>query len=585
MKINRKGVMKGVFMAALCLSAFSCKNAFDLAPADALERSQAYQTVADADAAIMGLYGKVVGITDRYLVLNELRGDLEDVTQNADKYLREINDHNVSLNNPWANPKAYYDIIVNCNDVIANFKVMLDEKRMTQADYNIRISEAVALRCWLYLQVGIQYGSVPYVTDALQSIQDVQDESKFPKVTFDELIDKLIAEMEALPNKLLIPTSSLLTTIDGYSTLRIFVNKQVLLGTLYLYKGDYPNASHYLRQVLEYGEIISKPLDTDWYSIYTTGTNGGQSLSGGSWSRIFVDDYTARHTPYELVWGIPFNKNFAPGNPLIALYAPGPDKYKIKPSQFALDNWNNQTRRDRTPGDTYRGVSGKSFSMYNGQPYCFKVVPNYNPSSPFETTGRINMYRSAALQLQFSESANRDGRDKLAYAFMNAGLKTTYTPIGAGGDVTNIMQSFDTNPDYYFAARSGDNPRFREKWSYNQGLRFRVDLLNSIVDSTKYFDMSDKGSQTKPVIDRHGLTLAMEDLLLNEDALELAFEGYRWPDLIRIALRREKETPGSGRTFLRDKVAAKFIAAGLPVPAGVEKLAADVKNWYLPFKF
>lgn len=90
----------------------------------------------------------------------------------------------------------------------------------------------------------------------------------------------------------------------------------------------------------------------------------------------------------------------------------------------------------------------------------------------------------------------------------------------------------------------------------------------------------------KPIIDEQGLTLTLENDLIDEDALEMAFEGNRWPDLLRIALRREKEQAGSGVAFLQSHIAAKFTSAGDAADAAmVSARLADPKNWYLPFKW
>ncbi len=60
-----------------------CKKVFDIKPKDTLDQSQMYQNVYDADAAVLGIYGKFMGLADRYVILNELRADLLDCTQNA----------------------------------------------------------------------------------------------------------------------------------------------------------------------------------------------------------------------------------------------------------------------------------------------------------------------------------------------------------------------------------------------------------------------------------------------------------------------------------------------------------------------
>lgn len=585
MKFNIKTSISGVLITLLCVSASSCKKMFDFEPEDALELDQAYQNVYDADAAIIGIYGKLMNIADRYMILNELRGDLEDITPNADKYLAQINNHAVTEGNPWADPKPFYEIIMNCNDALYNFDLMLRDKRLVQTDYNIRYSEIGAVRSWLYLQLGIHYGTVPYITDPLATIQDIQDESKYPRVPFEQLVDQLTQFTEGLPNKDPMPAgTSLVTTMDSYNTSKMFVNKYLLLGDLNLWKGNWSEAARYYHQMMDYSTVLYPAANSEnYYNTYTLGNNPTR-IDNASWVNIFTAAYAERYSNYEIIWHLPFDKKFSPNNPLVKLYGSGAENYKIKPSTLSILKWREQTRNDGTPYDTYRG-EGNSYRMVGVNPQISKLVPNFNISTPFETDGKWILYRASMLHLRMAETANRDGRDKLAYAFMNVGLRTTYSPRSVPGNVTDIMQSFDENPAYYFDARFGNSPTFRAKFTYTQGVRGRVSLRPLVVDSTRYFDMSVPGSESKAVVDRQGLTIAMEDFIVDEAGLELAFEGNRWQDLLRIALRREKENPGSGKSFLYGKIAAKFTAAGLPIPEGVSRLASDVNSWYLPFKW
>jgi hypothetical protein len=69
----------------------SCKKTFDVEPENAVDKPQMYRDVFDADAAVIGVYGKLMKLAKPYIILNELRGDLMDVTLNADENLQQLN--------------------------------------------------------------------------------------------------------------------------------------------------------------------------------------------------------------------------------------------------------------------------------------------------------------------------------------------------------------------------------------------------------------------------------------------------------------------------------------------------------------
>src|SRR5450759_4195260 len=188
-----------VFSVLICLSILSCSKMFDIQPKSAVSADQMYRNVNDADAAVIGIYGKFLNIVDRYVILNELRSDLADVTPNANQYLKQLSTHSVTVDNPYADPRPFYEVILNCNDALKNFDIMRAERKMDEDQYKQRYSDIGALRTWLYLQLGIQYGSIPYITEPFENINDLNDESKYPKISFDVLLDNLILFAEALP--------------------------------------------------------------------------------------------------------------------------------------------------------------------------------------------------------------------------------------------------------------------------------------------------------------------------------------------------------------------------------------------------
>ena len=101
----------------------SCKKIFDVKPETVLTGEQTYRNVLDADAAVLGVYSKLMKLAKPYVLLNELRADLMSPTVNADLYLQQLSNHNVTGDNPYIDPTPYYDVILNCNDVMKHFDV------------------------------------------------------------------------------------------------------------------------------------------------------------------------------------------------------------------------------------------------------------------------------------------------------------------------------------------------------------------------------------------------------------------------------------------------------------------------------
>src|SRR5882757_611037 len=183
----------------LILGIASCKKIMDVKPETQVDQSQAYRNVYDADAAIIGIYGKIMNLARQYMLWNELRGDLMDITTNSDQYLRQLSEQTTTASNPYTNPQPFYDVILNCNDALKNFTVMLKLNKLKVDEFNQRYSDIGALRSWLYLQLGIHFGNIPYVTDPLAQVSDLHDPAKFPMIPLNQLIDSLVKFTAALP--------------------------------------------------------------------------------------------------------------------------------------------------------------------------------------------------------------------------------------------------------------------------------------------------------------------------------------------------------------------------------------------------
>jgi hypothetical protein len=555
-------LIKGSLVAIIAATSLtSCQKMFDVEPKDYLQQDQVYRNVYDADAIILGLYGKFSALADKYIVLNEVRSDLLDATYKSSNYIKEINEHRVTKDNPYADPRPFYELISNCNDAMKNFTIMKEKNILDNTQYYQRYVEAGMLRTWVYLQLGIHYGKVPYITEPIEDINDVKNQSKFQKLEFDQLLDKLLEFTNTIPAVYLNQNTSaasptLIMAMNGYpiqnGVFKFFIHRKSLIGDLNLWKGNYVKAAEVYKEIMELDTYTTTNPDQridqyDTYRIVNDNSGKFNLMTTGTevpWSDIFNGELAAIKPNIERMWTIPLNKDFAPRNPLINLFDYSLD-YAVKPSQLSINKWDEQVREDGGLEDR-RGELA-SYRYVGLEPQVAKYTLKYSVINPFEKTGVWVLYRAGALHLRYAEAANRSGYSDVAGIIMNDGFKTK-------------GKTYATNP--YPFDFDGSVGTVNGNWYRNIGIRGRA------VNRSVAFDLDN-------------LLIDTEDKILDEAALELAFEGYRWQDLLRIALRREAIDPN----FLANKVADKLDLAGNPEAASVRAKLTNKANWYLPFNW
>jgi starch-binding outer membrane protein, SusD/RagB family len=604
-KMNRK-MKRNRFLIAPLILAFlmtqfsGCKDLLDADADEVLGEEEVYRDKDDADAAIRGIYGQMMDVATQYVVLNELRADLMDITYNADLPLIELSQHRtVSKDNKWASPRQFFSLINNCNDVIKNFEVMYANKRINREQFNMRYSDVVAVRSWAYLQVSLHFadaekGGVPYFTKPLSATTEVTPEAmtKYPFLDLPTMIDTLLNAMEALPYKKPYADENLVTTIDGFNSRLMYIDKEYLLGELHLWKGNYHQAACYFKDIMERGvsgndiyDLYKLPFDASatlaqasarFNSGYVRFYGNDRNSAMNMWPFMFLETQTANYYN-EWFWVMYFN-NLNEPNTFIDLFSMNGGNYLLKPSKLAIENWDNQIQSNTFPGD-FRGYFPNnyglpgSYDMVNGEPVIMKYTydySRYNPTySSLNRGGKWFLWRAGGLHLRYSEAANRDGQHKVAYAIMNNGISANYPgadTTAAANDYTLRRQTLLAYP-YDFDARSTGisdvPPNLRQPWFRNMGIRNRVSLQRHTYPGGEGM-----------VVD--SLKLIEKDIL-DECALEMAFEGQRWGDLVRMSIRN------NDNSILASHIADKLNRAGLDGEALRIKLM-DRKNWFLPLE-
>lgn len=567
------------FALIVCALAFNSCQYDELG--DAVPYDKFYQDLADADRAILGVYGQFTTLAEQVVILNELRADLMDVTSNATPDLESLNQNQVDADNAWVSPLKFYAVINSCNDVLSNFDKMLAENKITRDEYDERYSDIGALRCWIYLQLLNIYGSVPYITEPLVNLSDV---NKYlgQRQNADQLLPQLIAFMESLPSLEDYIYSDLINgTPNGYSLEPMFVSKRVVLGDLYLSNNQYAEAAHYYRQVLATDEqsgnlnmrrqryrlynyaFTSTSGEPSWYAIiFRDGHIEDQNGLINTWDDIFYDATTTRkgstRAAFERIWCIPFDDKLEPVNPFTTLF----EGFQLKASDYAKDSLWSKPMRNQFPYDA-RGLGGS----YSGTGQITKYSGRNSSSSLGRQHGFWMLYRAAGLHLRYAEAANRAGYPYLAWCFLNNGIRNAryrYTKTDGSFYPDDSCYVTGTSPFDPYPIEYRFDARYPREWEQNAGVRGRVFMpaINfpaglTTMDSIQW----------------------LEKQIVREAALELAFEGQRWGDLVRIARRMNKEGRDGYHYLFDENIKKKYDRANTPAPAFV----ADEASWYLPF--
>ena len=114
-------IYKFIF-AVLAIGGFaSCSDFFDQESEHVIfTETDHLNSATDSIYSVIGILNKLQAIGDRTVLLGEVRGDLVDLTKEANSDLRDMALFNIGDDNRYNNPTDYYAIINNCNYFIAN---------------------------------------------------------------------------------------------------------------------------------------------------------------------------------------------------------------------------------------------------------------------------------------------------------------------------------------------------------------------------------------------------------------------------------------------------------------------------------
>jgi tetratricopeptide (TPR) repeat protein len=548
----------------------------------------------------LGILKAVQQAADQYVLVNEMRGDLVATNTYTETDLQELANFTATVSNKYDSAYVYYRIINNCNYFIAHRDTTLltGSRNVSMPEY----VQAHSIRAWAYMQLAKTYGDVPFYTEPVTSISQANEVRE--KKNLQQICDALSPELEWYSGY---PVPSYGTINAGNTNSgsaksvnsgKIMFPVDVILGDLYLETGQYEKAArHYFgylqaqqRAALGYyltpysffssRETMSLPNDMPrsspngydtWNSIFRSTDDivtyvpmAVNSMKGTvtDLPRLFGYDYYSTESASSVSYEMYLLDRQIDASPSYKALA-SRQMYYYVPSSATTDNIVKSTE---TVGDLRRL---SSFTSVSKDDSLFSVMNKYNQAN-------IILCRYTTVYLRLAEAINRMGYPDAAFAILKDGFNrdlatdTTYIKPETQQFLRNAIPFYSTENIELFANSVGIHSYGS---GYTQGTfsPYQMDVI--VGEKLKELQMLGVtvGATKNDTIN------AVEDLICDEYALELAFEGYRFGDLCRLARHKNEAAlydPNYGSIWLTRKLAYK---------GGGASSLLDPKNWYLPF--
>jgi len=565
--------IKSILLAGLSLMSLgvytSCEDMMDTKSTLVMfSQDNTLNSATDTVYSVMGIIGKMQAIADQTVLLGEIRGDLVELTPQASVDLQALAEFRTETSNKYTSATNYYAVINNCNFYLAHVDTSL--KKRNEYIFMKEFAAVKTFRAWTYLQLAMVYGSVPFITEPI--LTEASANKVYPKYDVKQLCDYFVNDLTPYLNT---PFPGY-GAINGMDSKKFFLPTRVVLGDLCLWAERYTEAAKYYHDYLTAdNNVVTTGLSqTSWNNETTTFTEINNSY--GSLFSTIGNTEIVSYIPMESTASDPFYSGLRDifNSTLLNNYyfqaTPSHKLVELSKSQSNCIVYTNIASRDTL----YAPLSNEEKPLWAGDLRLNSIYStanttvgtddgNSSTNSTYSTsrqtinkfgTGHVILYRRGQIYLRYAEAMNRAGFPQSAFAVLKYGMYpaniTKYVSEGERTSAGNLL----TFNQYAFNANNTLGIHSRGSGNAAANKFYVIPYFSEHNDSVNF----------------------VEDLICNETALETNFEGYRYFDLLRMALHRDSTA------WLATKIAGRKGASDYD--AMLFSKLSDRGNWYLPLK-
>ena len=543
----KKNYIKIISAICLVCSFTSCGDFLEIKDQREIILEDFWNEKADVENIVTGCYSALqeTDARKRMMIWGEFRSDniMSGNNINSDGNLYNILKENITAKNSYTTWVNFYDVINRCNTVLKYAPdVAAKDPAYTEGDLKANIAEVVALRSLCYFYLIRTFRDVPFSREAFTDDDQKMDLAATP---FNEVLNNIISDLESIKGD---AVKRYPVTKDRYQTGRITQDAiNAMLCEMYLWAGDYDNCIKYADIVIASKKDYAKEYD----KIYRrTGSNSEAIIEkrlngfpliydnlqgttfGTPYRTIFTDvdrEFAAREVIFELNYDSSPSSTGMPANSAISSF------YGNERSEVGL-----VTASSYIDGETQEPTAKELFEKDKKDLNDTRRYLNYNTSTKSIVklaSQRISIDMSTPSTPRVSLSLyadNNNARHWVIYRLSDIML------LKAEALCQKMKDGTDTE-DMAFNA-----PYLNEAFNLVNAIMKRSICKATLIDADtiKLADYSSKSTMT--------------DLVKRERRRELMFEGKRWYDLVRYAMRSGKTDEVISAVGKRDDVNSQF---------------------------